>query len=1241
MSKSGTEVFLFTFACYHGLVFRPALVGAVLAAASLTALCGAGPDKKADILTGRLDYLFTESPKGPEIVWSMVHAGKRVTLELPTEIVQSAGGLTGLAGRKVTLSGRLFGTTFQVEKIGWSRDSMTPDPRRVDPTKPVTEGLSGTLPQILILAKFSDDPAEPHEPSWYENFVVGPSAPSLRDYYLELSYGKWDLAGSKATTWVTLPHPKAYYQDDSPTQVRSEAIVMDALAAADSQVDFRQFDGFHVMANAMVGSKLGGDGGVGTYTLDGETRAWKRTYNNQSAAPFRILAHELGHTFGFDHSYGGYDLTYDSRWDVMSAGGTWARYDDLFGIIPPHTNQYHRIVRGLTPRDLIADCMPGTDKTISLTRPVRPEPGKAQVARIFIDGDHWITVEARRRIGYYEFGESIPDEGIVLHDVSSSHTFIDQWTGQFSSAPMSHVIDVDGNGDCNDAASVWKPGETYTDAANGITIAVVKSTADGYDVRVKTAPGKFSLLTVTNGNDRGPGSLRSAISYANLFPGTIRFAAPKSALTNGELLIQPVTPLPSITGDKIRIDGTTQTALGDTNPGMPEVAIDGSKMGGNGLLLEGQKITLKGLAVRNMSSVGFYLWGAADAYIEGCVTGLDRTGSVAAPNGWGVALQNGSDRAIFRDLVSSGNNYGFYVDSSDNLKIQGGLFGTDAKGATALPNSSEAFLAYDLKNLSFSPSDARRCVISASGGYGLYAAGCQGVKLTGVYVGTGLTGKVALGNRLSGVWLNGSTKITLSDSVFSGNGVQGLYISSADAVAASIAGCRFGTNASGTAALGNGQAGALVEAPGVSFSDCLASGNAGDGIAFRGLVAGTVKGCKVGTDLAGKKSLGNANGIVLNGTASARVSDSLVAGNREHGLFAIEGASKTVVSGSRFGVGSEGEKIPGGGAGIRLERATSVKITSCVVGNQGSDGVYVESGTLVTMIGGRIDSCGGAGIRFTAGAVDSGVTGAEVRGCAGGAVAISGEATKRITVRGILADGNMANGIVLASGANTCTLMDNVVLNYTECGILLNNAHLNTVVGNAVGCALGTPTAPLHQGWAGISVSWGAYGNLIGKISDGNTIAGGGQIGVAVVVDETNGNQIRGNAIYPSSKLGIDLGGDGPDKNDTTDGDNGPNRRQNSPTLARSKTDPTKIEISYQGAAKRTIYVDLYAVDAGQAKGSGPGQKFLRTITLKTSATGAAKATIVAPANVTVITAVATDASNGDSGEFAKNLALP
>ena|SRR5215218_6015671 len=76
---------------------------------------------------------------------------------------------------------------------------------------------------------------------------------------------------------------------------------------------------------------------------------------------------------------------------------------------------------------------------------------------------------------------------------------------------MPHVVDPDGNGDPNDAGAMWLPGETFIDAANGISVKVTRQTTNGFDVTIDTTPPTIVSRTPADGQT-------GASRYTNVTP---------------------------------------------------------------------------------------------------------------------------------------------------------------------------------------------------------------------------------------------------------------------------------------------------------------------------------------------------------------------------------------------------------------------------------------------------------------------------------------------------------------------------------------------------------------------------------------------------------------------------------------------------------------------------------------------------------------------------------------------------
>jgi M6 family metalloprotease-like protein len=492
-------------------------------------------------------------------------------------------------------------------------------------------------PYVTILVRFKDTAAiVPHPKSYYENLLIS-GDPGINPYYQETSYGAMNLNGSAVVDWITLPKNSSDYKVTGGIGVDDEAVIKDALAAADPQVDFSKFDGFNVVLNTSIGV-IGGTGGRAWLTLDGVTKAWGRTYDNNQSSMFGLFAHEMGHTFGFDHSSGPYDTPYDSNYDQMSRGGT-NHYDAKVGYMSQETNAYHRAAVGWIPDKRNLFVLPGADTTVRIERLSKPTSAGYLIARIPLGGSvtHYLTVECRQWVGNYDAKGALPHEGIVLHDVDTQRWVPDPFrTGQFGADRHSQVVDVDNNRDPNDDASIWIPGETYTDATNKVSVAVI-SAGDSYcNVRITSSTQVPPFNVVKNTADTGPSSLRNALLYGQMAPKTnIKFAMSPSdpGYANGVYKIQPISALPAITQAQTVVDATSQTAVSNSNPLGPEVYLDGSKASTweSGISISGTQAKILGFGIGNWQ-VGVDVLGASQSVISQCYVGTDATGVSASAN---------------------------------------------------------------------------------------------------------------------------------------------------------------------------------------------------------------------------------------------------------------------------------------------------------------------------------------------------------------------------------------------------------------------------------------------------------------------------------------------------------------------------------------------------------------------------------------------------------------------------------
>ncbi len=351
---------------------------------------------------------------------------------------------------------------------------------------------------------------------------------------------------------------------------------------------------------------------------------------------------------------------------------------------------------------------------------------------------------------------------------------------------------------------------------------------------------------VISGNGQHGVLIQGGINAANLVQGNLIGTSSNGAVDRGNLL------------SGIEVLNSSGNTIGGTTAAARNV-IAGNE--GNGIhLLGSAATTIQG------NYIGTSLSGAAD--LGNTLNGIL---VVTANNAIGGSVAGAGN------LISGNEQMGIAIQgvAATGNNVQGNLVGTNATGTGTIGNTLSGILLDDAgTNTIGGTTAAARNVIAGNlqDGVFLLKAGATNNLVQGNFIGTTLNGAADLGNKKSGVHIDGGASAntiggasTAARNVISGNDEHGVYLVGSGVTGNLVQGNYIGTAVNGTAAVGNTLSGVKV-ANVSSNSIGGTTAEAGNSIGFNGQAGVRVAGLGTGNLILGNSMFTNTGlGIDLNG----------------------------------------------------------------------------------------------------------------------------------------------------------------------------------------------------------------------------------------------------------------------------------------------------------------------------------------------------------------------------------------
>ncbi|MGW0906883.1 M6 family metalloprotease domain-containing protein [Streptomyces sp. NPDC002853] len=329
---------------------------------------------------------------------------------------------------------------------------------------------TGTVRALNLMVDFSDAPGEGSALDRLGEFF-----PQTSDWFRTSSYGRLDYRPeSPVSDWLRMPKSFKEYgiERGAPFDPGYRELVTDIVAAADPDVDFREYDLVNILITPNAGPSALDT--VLSVTFAGNTEApvadgvpvsnASFVYSRQDDGSgsyretgYRVLPHENGHVFGLPDLYTQEGGGAVGHWDIMSED--WGANNDLVA--------WHKWKLGWLGDDQVS-CASNSGTTEHTLSPL-PTEGGTKLAFVPLSDRTGYAVEVRTRGGN---DEAICKPGVLVYRVDAE---VDTGHG-----PITVSDSTKDSGGCTRRPNVhaelsdatYEPGQTFTDKKTGVRITV-------------------------------------------------------------------------------------------------------------------------------------------------------------------------------------------------------------------------------------------------------------------------------------------------------------------------------------------------------------------------------------------------------------------------------------------------------------------------------------------------------------------------------------------------------------------------------------------------------------------------------------------------------------------------------------------------------------------------------------------------------------------------------------------------